>query len=87
VGLGLLALPAHAVLGIALLAGTAIIGPEAHAVGRRAWQGDALADQRLAAGLLLSVGELLGLAVLLAVVWTWMADEDRASAREARAEQ
>jgi putative copper resistance protein D len=81
-----LALPAHALLGIALLAGTAIIGPEAHEVGRQAWQGDALADQRLAAGLLLSVGELVGLVVVLATVWSWMASEDRAMDREIRAD-
>lgn len=85
VGLAFLALPVHAFLGIALLAGTAVIGPEAHLVGRQAWQGDALADQRLAAGLLLSVGEIVGLVVLLAVVWSWMATEDRATDREARA--
>ena len=83
VGLAFLALPAHAFLGIALLAGTAIIGPAAHLVGRRPWQGDALADQRLAAGLLLSVGEIVGLVVVLAIVWSWMATEGRAAEREA----
>jgi putative copper resistance protein D len=86
VGMAFLALPAHALLGVALLAGTAIIGPEAHAVGRQAWQGDALADQRLAAGLLLSVGELVGLVVVLGTVWSWMASEDRAMDREIRAD-
>ncbi len=83
-GLALVALPAHAFLGIALLAGTAIIGPAAHVAGRRPWQGDALADQRLAAGLLLSVGEIVGLVVVLAIVWSWMAAEGRAADREAR---
>jgi putative copper resistance protein D len=86
VGLAFLALPAHALLGVALLAGTAIIGADAHVVGRQAWQGDALADQRLAAGLLLSVGELLGLVVVLATVWAWMAAESRVDDRERRAE-
>ena len=86
VGLAFLALPAHALLGVALLAGTAIIGPDAHLVGRQAWQGDALADQRLAAGLLLSAGELIGLAVVLATVWAWMAAESRADDRERRSE-
>ena len=85
-GLALLALPVHAFRGIALLAGTAVIGPDAHLDGRLAWQGDALADQRLAAGLLLSVAELIGLGVLLAVVWAWMGADDRAAARELRAD-
>jgi cytochrome c oxidase assembly factor CtaG len=84
-GFAFLALPAHAFLGIALLAGTAIIGADVHLDGRQAWQGDALADQRLAAGLLLSVGELVGLTVLLIVVASWMAAEDRAVDRERRA--
>ena len=86
VGLAFLVVPAHALLGVALLAGTAIIGPEAHEVGRQAWQGDALADQRLAAGLLLSIGELVGLTVVLAAAWSWMAAEGRADLRERRAE-
>jgi putative copper resistance protein D len=84
-GLSFLALPAHAFLGMALLAGTAIIGADAHVSGRQPWQGDALADQRLAAGLLLSVGEIVGLVVVMAIVWTWMAAEGRAADREARA--
>ncbi|HEY8057867.1 MAG TPA: cytochrome c oxidase assembly protein [Acidimicrobiales bacterium] len=84
-GLSFLALPAHAFLGMALLAGTAIIGHDAHVSGRQPWQGDALADQRLAAGLLLSVGEIVGLAVVLAIVWSWMAADGRAADREARA--
>jgi putative copper resistance protein D len=87
VGLAFVAMPAHALVGLALLAGTAIIGEDAHAAHRLAWQGDALADQRLAAGLLLSVGELIGLAVVLAAVWGWMAAEDRAIDREQRAER
>jgi len=81
VGLSFLALPAHAFLGIALLTGTSLLGPDA----RPSWLDDPLADQRLGAGLLLSVGELLGLAVLLAVVWSWMGAEDRAADRERRA--
>jgi len=81
VGLSFLALPAHAFLGIALLTGTSLLGPDV----RPSWLDDPLADQRLGAGLLLSVGELLGLAVLLAVVWSWMAAEDRAVDRERRA--
>ena len=81
VGLAFLALPAHAFLGMALLTGTALLGPD---VGP-SWLDDPLADQRLGAGLLLSVGELLGLTVLLGVVWSWMGAEDRAVGREQRA--
>jgi putative copper resistance protein D len=80
VGLAFLALPVHAFLGMALLTGTALLGPDV----RPSWLDDPLADQRLGAGLLLSVGELLGLAVLLGVVWSWMAAEDRAVDRERR---
>lgn len=71
VGLAFLALPAHAFLGLALLASGEIVG-------------DSLADQRLGAGLLLSVGELVGLVVVLAAVWSWMAVEARADDRERR---
>jgi putative copper resistance protein D len=65
------AVPLHAFLGMALLAGPSVV--------------DDVSDQRLGAGLLLSVGELVGLAVLLAVVWRWMGAEDRAADRELRA--
>jgi putative copper resistance protein D len=74
VGLAFLALPAHAFLGMALLAGSTIVTSEG-----------GLADQRLGAGLLLSVGELLGLVVVLAAVWSWMGAEARVDDRERRA--
>jgi putative copper resistance protein D len=43
-----------------------------------------LADQRLGAGLLWAVGDLLGLAAAVVVVAQWMAAEDRRQAREDR---
>jgi cytochrome c oxidase assembly factor CtaG len=85
VGLAFLAVPLHAFVGIALITGTEVLGAAAHQDGRLAWQGDALADQRFGAGLLLVVGEVIGLVVVLAALMAWMRADLRAAAREDRA--
>ena len=68
-----LAIPFHAVLGMALLGAATPIAPE-----------HTLADSRRGAGLLWVAGDLLGLVAALVVAGQWMAAEDRQAAREDR---
>jgi putative membrane protein len=70
---GFLAIPLHAFLGAALLGAAEPVAP-AHT----------LDDQRVGAGILWAVGDLLGLAVVLIVVLRWMADDERVAEREDR---
>lgn len=86
-GLAFLAVPLHAFVGIALLSTRTILGPETHLVGRLAWQGDALADQRLGAALLLTFGELVGVIVVGLVLRQWMIEDLRSAHRIDRADQ
>ena len=68
-----LAIPFHAVLGMALLGADVPIAPE-----------HTLADSRTGAGVLWVAGDLLGLGAALVVAAQWMAHEDREAAREDR---
>ena len=68
-----LAVPFHAVLGMALLASREPIAPQ-HTLG----------DFRAGAGLLWIAGDLLGLVAALVVAAQWMAHDDREAAREDR---
>lgn len=68
-----LAVPFHAVLGMALLTARQPIAPQ-----------HTLADHRAGAGLLWIAGDLLGLLAALVVAAQWMGHEDRQSAREDR---
>ncbi|HVM01965.1 MAG TPA: cytochrome c oxidase assembly protein, partial [Acidimicrobiales bacterium] len=68
-----LAVPFHAVLGMALLAAREPIAPQ-----------HSLADHRAGAGLLWIAGDLLGLVAALVVAAQWMSHEDRQAAREDR---
>lgn len=68
-----LAIPFHAVLGMALLGADGPIAPE-----------HTLADSRTGAGVLWVAGDLLGLGAALVVAAQWMAHEDREAAREDR---
>lgn len=74
VALVFLAVPFHAILGVALL-GTG------HVLGGGAWS---LADQQAGAGILWASGDLLALVVTGVVVVRWMAAEERAGARADR---
>jgi putative copper resistance protein D len=80
-GLAFLAVPLHAFVGVALLSTDRILGADAHLVGRLAWQGDALADQRLGAALLLTLGEVVGVAVIGLALGRWMVEDLRAARR------
>lgn len=68
-----LAIPFHAVVGIALLTASTPLA-DAHTI----------ADQRTGAGVLWIGGDLLGLLAVLVVAARWMADDERQAAREDR---
>jgi putative membrane protein len=76
----LLALPVHAILGLALLEAEALVGGGIYGEVAPAWLADPLADQRLGAGILWGAGELWALALAGVVLAQWV----RADAREAR---
>ena len=72
----LVAVPFHAVIGLALLSAGAPIAPDAYPL---------LSDQRTAAGLFWGTGELFTLVVAGVIVRQWWVDERRAAARDDRA--
>jgi putative membrane protein len=71
----LVAVPFHAVVGVALLSAGSPIAPDAY---------PRLTDQRTAAGLFWGAGELFTLAVAAVVVRQWWVGEQRAAARDDR---
>lgn len=74
-GVVLAAVPFHAVIGLALVSGSAPVAPEAYPL---------LDDQRAAASLFWGAGELFALVAAGVVLRQWWAAEQRATAREAR---
>jgi putative membrane protein len=72
----LVAVPFHAVIGLALLSAGSPVAPEAYPL---------LSDQRTAAGLFWGTGELFTLVVAAVIVRQWWVGEQRAVAREERA--
>jgi putative membrane protein len=79
-----LALPFHALVGVALLSGDQVLAAGYYETLARPWGASPLADQRTGGGLMWMAGDLLGLAVLGVVVVQWMGHEQRAAAREDR---
>lgn len=75
----LLAVPVHAILGLALLGGTEVLAGGFYGSGARA-----LADQRLAGGLLWALGDLFGVVLAGVVLAQWMAHEERVGRRHDR---
>jgi cytochrome c oxidase assembly factor CtaG len=73
----LAAVPFHAVVGLALLSAGSPVAPDTY---------PRLSDQRTAAGLFWGVGELFTVAVAAVIVRQWWVGEQRAEAREARAD-
>ena len=69
----LVAVPFHAVVGLALLSAGSPVAPDAY---------PSLSDQRTAAGLFWGTGELFTLVVAAVIVRQWWVAEQRASARE-----
>ncbi len=49
------------------------------------WPSDALADQKLAAGIMWIAGDAIFIAALMALMWGWMRSEERATPRADRA--
>lgn len=81
----LLALPFHAFLGLAVRSSEARpLGAEVYGAIDGVTRSELLADQRLGAGLLWAVGDLLGLVAAAIVVTQWIAAEDRRQVREDR---
>ena len=72
----LVAVPFHAVIGLALLSSGSPVAPDAY---------PRLSDQRTAAGLFWGTGELFTLVVAGVIVRQWWVDEGRAAARADRA--
>jgi putative copper resistance protein D len=71
----LVAVPFHAVIGLALLTARSPVAPDAY---------PDLPDQRVAAGLFWGTGELFTLVVAAVIVRQWWVAEQRAEARELR---
>lgn len=72
----LVAVPFHAVIGLALLSAGSAIAPDAYPM---------LSDQRTAGGLFWGTGELFTLVVAAVIVRQWWVDERRAADRDDRA--
>ena len=79
-----LALPLHALLGVALLGSRHLLAGDWYAAQARSGGDAALADQQLGGGLLWMGGDLVGLLVAGVVVVQWMDHERRVAAREDR---
>jgi len=71
----LVAVPFHAVIGLALLTASSPVAPDAY---------PDLSDQRVAAGLFWGTGELFTLVVAAIIVRQWWVADQRAAAREDR---
>ena len=81
VGFVFLAVPLHAIVGVSLLSTTSLLAGGRYAESPPSWLEDALADQRLGAGILWAAGELFGLALTGVALVRWMGAEDRAGRR------
>ncbi|CAN5827707.1 hypothetical protein BH23ACT1_BH23ACT1_07380 [soil metagenome] len=75
----LLAVPVHAVVGLALLGGTELLAGGFYATGP-----SPLADQRLGGGMLWALGDLFGVLLAGVVLAQWMAHEERVGRRHDR---
>lgn len=81
----LLALPFHAFLGLAVRSSSARpLGAEVYGAIDGVTRSALLADQRLGAGLLWAVGDLLGLAAAAVIVVQWIKAEERRQRRDDR---
>jgi cytochrome c oxidase assembly factor CtaG len=72
----MVAVPFHAVVGLALLSSNSAVAPDAYPL---------LSDQRTAAGLFWGTGEVFTVVVAAVIVRQWWVDEQRAAARDDRA--
>ena len=80
-----LAVPFHAFLGLAVLASRANpIGADVYGAVARTWGPTLLEDQRVGAGILWALGDLLGVVAGGVVVAQWVRADERRQAREDR---
>ncbi len=75
----LLAVPVHAVIGLAIVGSTALLSGGYYGTGP-----EALADQRLGGGILWVAGELFGVVLAGVVLAQWMDHEERVAVRHDR---
>ncbi len=75
-----LAVPVHAIVGLALLGTTELLAGAFYGTGAAA-----LADQRVGAGLLWATGDLFGVVLAGVVLAQWMGHEERVARRHDRA--
>ncbi|MBW3556293.1 MAG: cytochrome c oxidase assembly protein [Actinobacteria bacterium] len=80
----LLLVPAHAVLGLAVLSSPELLAGGWYGEPARIWGTDALSDQQVAGGLLWVTGDLVGLVAAGVVLAQWMRFDEREAAREDR---
>lgn len=82
-GLVLLTVPLHALLGIVLLTSDDVLAAGHYEALGLGWV-DPLGQQRLGGGLLWAVGDLFAVAVVLVLMVGWMADDQRQATRADR---
>lgn len=74
-----LAVPVHAVIGLALMGSVEVLAASVYGAGP-----EALADQRLGAGILWATGDLFGVVLAGVVLAQWMGHEERVARRNDR---
>ena len=79
-----LAVPVHAVLGLALLGADDLLAGGYYGEVERTWGASARSDQRTGAGVLWAAGELFGVVLTGVVLAQWMRHDERVAAREDR---
>lgn len=77
----LLAVPVHAILGLALLGGEQLVAGGVYAEVAPAWLTDPVADQRVGAGILWGAGELFALFLAGAILVQWVRHDEREARR------
>ncbi|MDX6272849.1 MAG: hypothetical protein QOJ92_59 [Frankiales bacterium] len=80
----LAALPFHAFLGVAIMSRDTLIASDHYLALGRAGEAALLADQKLGGGLLWASGDLIGLALLIALLSQWMRADERVARRKDR---
>jgi cytochrome c oxidase assembly factor CtaG len=75
-----LSTPLHAILGLTIMQGTALLGGDWYPSLALPWA-DPVADQKLAGGILWAGGELVSVTMLAVLVVQWMRASDREAAR------
>lgn len=83
-GLVLLAVPFHAIVGISLLTTDVVLAADWYEELGRTWGASPLSDQRTGAGILWMTGDFVGLILGGVVLMQWMAADEREALRSDR---